>query len=79
MNKNNYVNLYLKNKDLFIISPLNNNSGAPRAPKARARGAPLIRDFGKPISARKFGLVMTSLRPTDRPPVRTYAPPCKPM
>ena len=49
-------------------------SGAPRA-----RGAPLIRDFGKPISARKFGLVMTSLRPTDRPPVRTYAPPCKPM
>ena len=54
-------------------------SGALRAPKARARGAPLIRDFGKPISARKFGLVMTSLRPTDRPPVRTYAPPCKPM
>ena len=51
-------------------------SGAPRAP---SRGAPLIRDFGKPISARKFGLVMTSLRPTDRPPVRTYAPPCKPM
>ena len=41
-------------------------------PKARARGAPLIRDFGKPISARKFGLVMTSLRPTDRRPyVRT--------
>ena len=54
-------------------------SGAPRAPKALARGAPLIRDFGKPISTRKFGLVMTLLRPTDRPPVRTYAPPCKPM
>ena len=54
-------------------------SGALHALKARARGAPLIRDFGKPISARKIGLVMTSLRPTARPPVRTYAPPCKPM
>ena len=41
-----------------------------RAP--RVRGAPLIRDFGKPISVRKFGLVLTSLRqPTDRPCVRT--------
>ena len=29
-------------------------------------------DFGKPISATKFGLVMSSVRPTDRRPyVRT--------
>ena len=32
--------------------------------------APSLRDFGKPISARNFGLIMTSL-PTDRPSVLT--------
>ena len=37
---------------------------------ARAR-TPSVRDFGKPTSARNFGLVMTSL-PSDRPPDRTY-------
>ena len=36
---------------IFIIAEL-------RARLWRARGAPLIRDFGKPISARKFGFAM---------------------
>ena len=35
----------------------------------RARKAPQQRDFGKPISARNFGFVMTSLA-SDRPYVR---------
>ena len=39
--------------------------------KVRVRGPPSVRDFGKPTSARNFGLVMTSL-PSDRPPDRTY-------
>ena len=43
-------------------------SGAPRAPKARARGAPLVRKYGNP-SIRE-NLVMTS--PYARPYVRTY-------
>ena len=58
------------------------NSGAPRAPKARARGAPLLRKYGNP-SIREI-LVMTSSydrptdRPSDRPTVRTSTPSCKP-
>ena len=61
-------------------------SGAPRAPKARARGAPLLRKYGNP-SIREI-LVMTSsydrpsdrptVRPSDRPTVRTSTPSCKP-
>ena len=50
-------------------------SGAPRAPKARARGAPLLRKYGNP-SIREI-LVMTSSydRPTDRPTDRPYVRP----
>ena len=39
--------------------------------KARTHGPPQVRDFGKPTSARNFGLVMTLL-PSNRPPDRTY-------
>ena len=39
--------------------------------KAHAHGPPQVRDFGKPTSARNFGLVMTS-PPSNRPPDRTY-------
>ena len=46
-----------------------NHSGAPRAPKARARGAPLIRKYGNP-SIRE-NLVMTSPY-ARRTYVRTY-------
>ena len=61
-------------------------SGAPGAPKAHARGAPLLRKYGNP-SIREI-LVMTSSydrptdrptdRPSDRPTVRTSTPSCKP-
>ena len=37
----------------------------------RARGAPEIRKFGKPMNAKNFGLVMTSLL-SIRPPALTY-------
>ena len=43
--------------------------------RRRARGAPLIRDFGKPMYAKNFGYDIT-VRPAY---VRTSAPLCKPL
>ena len=50
-----------------------------RAPEARTRGAPLIRDFGKPMYAKNFGYDVTVRPAYIRLSVRPSAPLCKPL